>query len=198
MAECVPLDVGNVKAAADLAQKLGVDLTIVGPELPLVNGISDEFTRLGLAILGPGKNAAQLEGSKIFAKRFMERHGIPTAAVRGIIESPRDIDKALESATWPLVVKADGLCAGKGVLVTSVVSEAREFIGRLMERREFGDAGNHVLLEEGLEGQELSYIVLTDGKNFISLAPVRDHKRAFDNDKGPNTGAWGRIQRATC
>lgn len=191
VAECVPLDVSDVRAAADLAQKLGADLTIVGPELPLVNGISDEFTRLGLTILGPGKNAAQLEGSKIFAKRFMERHGIPTAEVRGILESPRDIDGALESARWPLVVKADGLCAGKGVLVTSAASEAKGFIRRLMAGREFGDAGNRVLLEEGLEGQELSYIVLTDGKNFISLAPVRDHKRAFDNDQGPNTGGMG-------
>ena len=190
-AECLPLDAGNVVAAADLAERLGVDLTIVGPELPLVNGIADEFARRGLAILGPGAAAAQLEGSKIFAKRFMERRGIPTAAVRGIFESAADADAVIESGPWPLVIKADGLCAGKGVLVASSAQEAAEFIERLIVKREFGDAGARVLLEEGLAGRELSYIVLTDGTNFISLAPTRDHKRAFDNDEGPNTGGMG-------
>ncbi|MFZ0883354.1 MAG: phosphoribosylamine--glycine ligase [Candidatus Acidiferrales bacterium] len=190
-AECVPLDAGNVTGAADLAAQLGFDLTIVGPELPLVNGIADEFARRGLAILGPGKAAAQLEGSKIFAKRFMERHGIPTAEVRGVCETAADAYASIDSNAWPLVIKADGLCAGKGVLVASDAREAAEFIERLMVKREFGDAGARVLMEEGLAGQELSYIVLTDGENFISLAPTRDHKRAFDNDEGPNTGGMG-------
>jgi phosphoribosylamine--glycine ligase len=190
-AECVPLNVGDVKAAADLAVKLGVDLTIVGPELPLVQGIADEFKQRGLAILGPPKMAAQLEGSKIFAKEFMTRNGIPTAGVYGAFESAREACAKLDSVAWPIVVKADGLCAGKGVLVTSAASEAKEFIGRLMNGDEFGDAGKRVLLEEGLAGKELSYIILTDGTNFISLAPVRDHKRAFDNDDGPNTGGMG-------
>ncbi len=190
-AECVQLNVGDVKAAADLAAKLGADLTIVGPELPLVEGIADEFKQRGLAILGPPKIAAQLEGSKIFAKEFMTRNGIPTADVYGAFESARDARAKLDSVSWPVVVKADGLCAGKGVLVTSSVGEAKQFIGRLMEGDEFGDAGKRVLLEEGLAGKELSYIILTDGTNFISLAPVRDHKRAFDNDEGPNTGGMG-------
>jgi phosphoribosylamine--glycine ligase len=190
-AECVPLEVGNVAAAADLAARLGADLTIVGPELPLVNGIANEFTRRGLAILGPSKAAAQLEGSKVFAKKFMERHGIPTAAVRGVFDSAVEAYVALESTTWPLVIKADGLCAGKGVLVASRAAEAASFIARLMEKKEFGDAGRRVLLEEGLSGHELSYIVLTDGTTFISLAPTRDHKRAFDHDEGPNTGGMG-------
>jgi len=190
-AECVPLNVGDVKAAADLATKLGADLTIVGPELPLVQGLADEFKQRGLAILGPAKIAAQLEGSKIFAKEFMTRNGIPTAGVYGAFESARDACAKLGSASWPVVVKADGLCAGKGVLVTSSASEAKEFIERLMEGDEFGDAGKRVLLEEGLAGKELSYIILTDGTNFISLAPVRDHKRAFDSDEGPNTGGMG-------
>jgi phosphoribosylamine--glycine ligase len=190
-AECVPLNVGDVKAAADLAVKLGADLTIVGPELPLVQGIADEFKQRGLAILGPPKMAAQLEGSKIFAKEFMTRNGIPTAGVYGAFESARDACAKLNSVSWPVVVKADGLCAGKGVLVTSSASEAREFIERLMQGDEFGDAGKRVLLEEGIAGQELSYIILTDGTNFISLAPVRDHKRAFDDDEGPNTGGMG-------
>ena len=190
-AECVPLNVGDVKAAADLAMKLGADLTIVGPELPLVQGIADEFGRRGLAILGPPKMAAQLEGSKVFAKEFMTRNGIPTAGVYGAFESAREACAKLDSVAWPVVVKADGLCAGKGVLVTSSASEAEEFVERLMKGDEFGDAGKRVLLEEGVTGKELSYIILTDGTNFISLAPTRDHKRAFDNDEGPNTGGMG-------
>ena len=190
-AECVALNAGDVKAAADLAARLGADLTIVGPELPLVQGIADEFKRRGLAILGPRKNAAQLEGSKIFAKEFMTRNGIPTAGVYGTFDSAREAIAKLDSVAWPVVVKADGLCAGKGVLVTSSASEAKKFIERLTNSDEFGEAGRRVLLEEGLDGKELSYIILTDGTNFISLAPTRDHKRAFDNDKGPNTGGMG-------
>jgi phosphoribosylamine--glycine ligase len=190
-AECIALDLSDVHAAADLATKLGADLTIVGPELPLVRGIADEFEKRGLALLGPSQKAAQLEGSKVFAKKFMERHRIPTAAVYGIFDSPIDAYTSLCSVDWPLVVKADGLCAGKGVLVTSSPDEANAFIDRLMEKNEFGEAGKTVLLEEGFTGQELSYIILTDGKNFVSLAPARDHKRAFDDDQGPNTGGMG-------
>lgn len=195
-AECVPLDVGDVSAAADLAEKLAVDLTICGPELPLVRGIADEFAKRGLALLGPTREAAQLEGSKVFAKKFMERHGVPTASTYGIYDSPIDAYTSLCSVDWPLVVKADGLCAGKGVLVTSSPDEASEFIDRLMERGEFGDAGKQVLMEEGLAGHELSYIILSDGKNFVSLAAARDHKRAFDNDQGPNTGGMGAFSAA--
>jgi phosphoribosylamine--glycine ligase len=190
-AECLPLDVKDVHAAADLATALGADLTIVGPELPLVHGIVDEFSRRGLAILGPTREAAQLEGSKIFSKKFMERHGIPTAAIYGICDSTAAARKALEKADWPVVIKADGLCAGKGVLVTSSRDEAAEFISRVMDQHEFGAAGDRVLIEEGLRGQELSYIVLTDGEHFIPMAPTRDHKRAFDGDEGPNTGGMG-------
>ena len=137
------------------------------------------------------KAAAQLEGSKIFAKEFMTRNGIPTAGVYGTCDSAGDAARNWIPLKWPVVVKADGLCAGKGVLVTSSASEAKEFIERLMNGDEFGDAGKRVLLEEGLDGKELSYIILTDGTNFISLAPTRDHKRAFDNDEGPNTGGMG-------
>jgi len=190
-AECLPLDLKDVSTAADLANSLGADLTIVGPELPLTLGIVDEFSRRGLAILGPPRETAQLEGSKIFAKRFMERHGIPTASIYGICDSARDARKALAGADWPVVIKADGLCAGKGVLVTPSRDEATEFISRVMDQHEFGDAGNLLLLEEGLKGQELSYIILTDGKHFIPMAPTRDHKRAYDNDEGPNTGGMG-------
>jgi phosphoribosylamine--glycine ligase len=190
-ADYLPLNLKDVRAAANLADKLGADLTVVGPELPLVLGIADEFASRGLALLGPGRRAAQLEGSKIFAKQFLHRHGIPTAAMYGVINSKTQVNGALESAKWPLVVKADGLCAGKGVLVTDSEAEARSFINRLLDGSEFGDAGKQVLLEEGLAGQELSYIVLTDGKNFVPMAPARDHKRAYDNDQGPNTGGMG-------
>ncbi len=190
-AECVALNASDAKAAADLAEKLGADLTIVGPELPLVNGVSDEFARRGLTILGPGQTAAQLEGSKIYAKEFMERHGIPTAATYGTFESASAAREALSAVRWPLVIKADGLCAGKGVLVTSSAEEAAGFVERLFAGGEFGDAGKRVLYEEALEGSELSYIILTDGEKFISMAPTRDHKRAYDDDRGPNTGGMG-------
>jgi phosphoribosylamine--glycine ligase len=163
----------------------------VGPELPLALGVVNEFSRRGLPILGPAREAARLEGSKIFSKQFMERHAIPTASVYGICESAAEARKALKKADWPVVIKADGLCAGKGVLVTSSPAEADEFISRLMEKREFGAAGERVLIEEGLAGEELSYIILTDGESFLPMAPTRDHKRAFDNDEGPNTGGMG-------
>jgi phosphoribosylamine--glycine ligase len=190
-AECIPLDLKDVNAAADLASKLGADLTIVGPELPLVSGIADEFARRGLMLLGPTEKAAQLEGSKIFAKQFLERHGIPTAPLYGIYDSEMDAYAALCAVEWPLVIKADGLCAGKGVLVTTSPDEATSFVTRLMENLEFGEAGKRILLEEGLSGEELSYIILTDGKDIVPLAPARDHKRAFDGDEGPNTGGMG-------
>ena len=190
-AECVAANVQDVSALASLAESLRPDLTVVGPELPLVLGIVDEFNRRGLPILGPTRAAAELEGSKVFAKEFMERHAIPTAPLYGIYDSPGDAYSALCAVDWPCVIKADGLCAGKGVLVAPNPDEATAFIDRLMEKREFGDAGNRVVLEEALEGEELSYIVLTDGQNFIPMVPTRDHKRALDGDQGPNTGGMG-------
>lgn len=189
--ECVPLNVGDTTAARNLAIRLGADLTVVGPELPLVNGIADEFRSRNLLLLGPSKAAAQLEGSKVFAKQFMERNRIPTAATIGVFESAEEAHKALGSASYPLVIKADGLAGGKGVLVTSSPAEAAQFVDRAMEKKEFGEGGCRVLFESALRGSELSYIILTDGKNFISLAPTRDHKRAFDGDQGPNTGGMG-------
>jgi phosphoribosylamine--glycine ligase len=190
-AECVPAEVHDVAALADLAAKLGADLTVVGPELPLVLGIVDEFEKRGLRIVGPSQAAAQLEGCKVFAKEFLERHQIPTAPTYGIYDTPGDAYSALCAVDWPCVIKADGLCAGKGVLVASSPDDATAFIDRLMEKREFGAAGERVILEEALAGEELSYIVLTDGTHFIPMAPTRDHKRAFDGDQGPNTGGMG-------
>jgi phosphoribosylamine--glycine ligase len=192
-AECMAADVGNIAGLAELAAKLGPDLTIVGPEQPLVLGIADEFAKRGLALLGPSREAAQLEGSKVFAKEFMARQNIPTAAPYGIFDSAVDAYTSLCEVDWPVVVKADGLCGGKGVLVTSSPDEATAFIERLMEKKEFGDAGSRVIIEEGLSGPEISYIVLTDGERFVPLAASRDYKRIFDGDNGPNTGGMGAI-----
>jgi len=190
-AECHPVDAKDVGAVARLAEQLKPDLTVVGPEVPLVAGVVDEFVRRGLRIIGPSKQAAEIEGSKVFAKEFMERHGIATAARYGVYDSPGDAYGALCAVDWPVAIKADGLCAGKGVLVTASPDEATAFIERLMEKREFGESGGRVLLEEALEGEELSYIVLTDGEHILPLAPTRDHKRVFDGNQGPNTGGMG-------
>ncbi len=193
IAECIPGDLAHVDKLAEVAQQLNPDVTIVGPEQPLVLGIADEFDKHGLRLLGPSRAAAQLEGSKVFAKQFMERHKIPTANVYGIFDNAVDAYTSLCEVDWPVVVKADGLCAGKGVLVTSSPDEATSFIERLMEKEEFGEAGRHAIIEEGLVGEEVSYIVLTDGTDFLPLAPSRDYKRAFDGDAGPNTGGMGAI-----
>ena len=193
IAECVAANPGDVSGMADIARKLNPDLTIVGPEQPLVLGIADEFANRGLPIVGPSRDAAQLEGSKVFAKEFMQRHGIPTASTYGIFDAAVDAYTSLCEVDWPVVVKADGLCGGKGVLVTSSPDEATAFIERLMEGNEFGDAGKRVIIEEGLSGPEISYMVLTDGEKFVPLAASRDYKRAFDDDMGPNTGGMGAI-----
>jgi len=191
VAECVSADPGRVADLADLAVRLGADLTIVGPEQPLVLGIADEFARRNLRLVGPRRQAAQLEGSKIFAKQFLARHAIPTARVYGLCDSAAEAYKTIGAVDGPVVLKADGLCAGKGVLVTAAPDEARSFVARVMENREFGDGGARLLIEEALSGSELSYIILTDGQHFVSLVPTRDHKRVFDGDQGPNTGGMG-------
>lgn len=193
IAECVTADLSDVSGMADMAAKLKPELTVVGPEQPLVLGISDEFAKRGLSIVGPSRDAAQLEGSKVFAKEFMQRHAIPTASTYGIFDAPVDAYTSLCEVDWPVVVKADGLCGGKGVLVTSSPDEATAFIERLMESKDFGDAGKRVIIEEGLSGAEISYIVVTNGHDFVPLAASRDYKRAFDGDLGPNTGGMGAI-----
>ena len=190
-AECVAVDVKDVAALAALGERLHPDLTLVGPELPLVNGIADEFAHRGLRLVGPSQQAAQLEGSKVFSKEFLLRNNIPTGPVYGIFDSAGDAYSALCAVDWPCVIKADGLAAGKGVLVAPTPDDATAFIDRLMVEREFGAAGDRVLLEEALSGPELSYIVLTDGETIFPLAPTRDHKRIFDGNRGPNTGGMG-------
>lgn len=190
-AECVTAASETPAGWADLAETLGADLTVVGPEGPLVAGVADEFVARGLKIVGPVRSAARLEGSKVFAKEFMTRHRIPTAPLYGVHDSPGEAYSALCAVDWPMVIKADGLCGGKGVLVASSPDDATTFIGRLMEERALGPGGDRVLLEEALEGQELSYIVLTDGETILPMVPTRDHKRVFDGNKGPNTGGMG-------
>ena len=190
-AECVSIDAGDVAAIIALAQKIQPDLTVVGPELPLVNGLVDAFRQRNWPIVGPSQQAAQLEGSKIFAKQFLQRHGIPTAKMVGTYDSATEAYAALHTVDWPVVIKADGLCAGKGVCLASDFASAHDFIERVMEKNELGPGGDRILLEETLEGDELSFILLTDGKTYAPLVPTRDHKRAFDSDQGPNTGGMG-------
>src|SRR5258708_7860474 len=187
-AECVAVDAGDVAAIVALAEKIQPDLTIVGPELPLVNGLTDAFRQRNWPIVGPSKQAAQLEGSKIFSKEFLERHHIPTAKMYGTYDSSVDVYKALGSVAWPVVIKANGLCAGKGVFLAPDLTTAKDFVERLMEKNELGPGGRRILLEETLEGEELSFIILTDGKRYAPLPPTRDHKRVLDGNQGPNTG----------
>jgi phosphoribosylamine--glycine ligase len=190
-AECVAADAGDVAAIVALAEKIHPTLTIVGPELPLVNGLTDAFRQRNWPIVGPSKQAAQLEGSKIFSKDFLVRHRIPTAKMYGTYDSPADAYIALRTVSWPVVIKADGLCAGKGVFLAPDFAAAKDFVERVMEKNELGPGGRRILLEETLEGEELSFIILTDGNRYAPLVPTRDHKRVFDGNQGPNTGGMG-------
>ena len=190
-AECLAIEAGDLTRLLAFAEKARPDLTVVGPELPLVNGVADLFRARNLPVVGPSQIAAQLEGSKIFSKEFLVRHKIPTAPMLGAFANAEDAVAALEDARYPLVMKADGLCAGKGVLLAANEEDAREFIDRAMRKNEFGAAGQKILLEETLEGQELSFIIVTDGERYAPLVPTRDHKRIFDGNRGSNTGGMG-------
>ncbi len=190
-AECVAIDAGDLGAIVALAEKIQPELTIVGPELPLVNGLTDAFRQRNWAVIGPSQEAAQLEGSKVFAKEFLARHHIPTAKMYGTYDSSADVYKALNSMAYPVVIKADGLCAGKGVFLAPDLAAAKDFVERVMEKNELGPGGRRILLEETLEGEELSFIILTDGERYAPLVPTRDHKRVFDGNQGPNTGGMG-------
>ncbi len=190
-AECIAVDSGDVPGLVGLVEKITPDLTVVGPERPLVNGISDAFAERKWPIIGPSRQAAQLEGSKIFSKEFLLRHNIPTAKTYGAYGTPQDAYAALSGVDWPVVIKADGLCAGKGVTLAPDPETAKEFLESLMEKNELGPGGHRVLLEETLEGDELSFIILTDGERYAPMVPTRDHKRVFDGNLGPNTGGMG-------
>lgn len=189
-AECLPVDVSSPAAILELANWLKADLTVVGPEAPLVAGVVDELERAGRPVVGPSKAAARLEGSKIFAKEFMARHGIPTARC-AIADSFSQAIESLAAFRCPVVVKADGLAAGKGVVVAQSLEEAARTLDEFMRRKTLGEAGERVVIEECLVGEEMSFIVLTDGQGVVQLAPTQDHKRLLDGDAGPNTGGMG-------
>ncbi|HUK87287.1 MAG TPA: phosphoribosylamine--glycine ligase [Terriglobales bacterium] len=189
-AECLPVDVKSVDAMAALASRLGADLTVVGPEVPLSLGVVDEFARRGLRIFGPTAEAARLESSKSFAKEFMQRCHIPTAHF-AICLSDEEVRKALPLFHPRIVVKADGLAAGKGVVIAQTREEAQAVAGEMLSGKLLGEAGARVVLEEFLQGEELSFLVVSDGERVLPLAAAQDHKRAGDGDTGPNTGGMG-------
>jgi phosphoribosylamine--glycine ligase len=180
----------DVAGLVDLAVAERADLVVVGPELPLTLGLTDALEARGLRTFGPTKAAARLEGSKSFMKRFCERHAIPTAAF-AVFDDPAEAERYVRAAPRPLVVKADGLAAGKGVVVSENAEEAIDAIDRIMRKREFGEAGRVVVLEERLAGEEASFHVICDGSRVVALAPAQDHKRVGDGDRGPNTGGMG-------
>jgi phosphoribosylamine---glycine ligase len=191
-ARCLPADVSAPADLLAIAESQGIDLTVVGPELPLSRGVVDAFNAANRAIVGPTRAAAALEWSKAFAKDFMARHRVPTAGFR-VCESSDAALMAIRSGefTFPLVIKADGLAAGKGVVIAEDASTAEAVVAAMMVDRRFGDAGDRIVLEEFLVGQEASYFILADGTNFIQLGSAQDHKRIFDDDRGPNTGGMG-------
>lgn len=189
-AECVPIDLKSLESIVGIASQLKPDLTVVGPELPLQLGIVDEFTRRGWPVFGPTKAAAQLETSKSFAKEFMQRHRIPTSHY-AICDSLDDVNDAIGRFSTPVVVKADGLAAGKGVVICSTKDQAIAAASDMLSGKMLGDAGARVVIEECLKGDELSFLVLSDGERVAPLVAAQDHKRAGDGDTGPNTGGMG-------
>mgnify|MGYP003984663217 CR=1 FL=1 len=185
----VPISVDDLDGLADFAQKNNC-FTVVGPEDPLAAGIVDKFNKLGLKVFGPSQQAAQLESSKIWAKDFMKRNEIPTARFE-IFDDPQKAQEYVKSLDYNVVVKADGLAAGKGVIVCNGNDEAISAIQTILVNKTFGDAGNRIIIEERIDGIEASYIALSDGDVAIPMASSQDHKRIFDNDNGPNTGGMG-------
>lgn len=195
LAELVSISADDVSALSRFARDERIDLTVVGPELPLTLGIVDELERHGLRVFGPNRDGAQLEGSKAFTKELLRKHEIPT----GYFSSFTDADEAMQyvhEVGPPLVVKADGLAAGKGVVICQTVREAEEAVDEILRSRIFGEAGARIVIEEFLEGEEVSFIALTDGRTVLPFASSQDHKRAFDGDRGPNTGGMGAYSPA--
>jgi phosphoribosylamine--glycine ligase len=189
-AECLPADLKSLESMVALATRLQPDLTVVGPELPLTLGVVDEFTRRGWRAFGPTQAAARLESSKSFAKEFLQRHHIPTAPF-AICDSIEQVKSALGHFHAPVVVKADGLAAGKGVVIAKSKEEAGSVAAEMLSGKMLGDAGSRVVLEECLKGDELSFLVFSDGERVAPLVGAQDHKRVGDGDTGPNTGGMG-------
>ena len=195
-AECIPADIKNLDSMIAAANRVRPDLTIVGPEVPLMLGVVDEFTRRGWRTFGPTRAAAQLETSKSFAKEFLQRHHIPTAHY-AICDSAEQVRAALPHFHTPIVVKADGLAAGKGVVIARTKDEAATAATEMLSGRMLGEAGSRVVLEEFLEGDELSFLVVSDGERVAPLVAAQDHKRAGEGDTGPNTGGMGAYTTPT-
>ncbi len=198
IADCVPIDTSNIVEVADFAQMIKADLTVVGPELPMVLGIGDEFARRGLPIFSPSRAAAELEGSKAFAREFMQRHKVPSPAYR-ICRTLEDAKKTVKAAPFgfPMVLKADGLASGKGTILAKDAAEATAAVDLMMTEKKFGNAGDRLVIEEFLNGEEVSFLVLSDGARVVPLMSAQDHKRAQDGDQGPNTGGMGAVSPAT-
>jgi len=195
IAECIDIDISDHEALLDFVKYDWIDLTIVGPEDPLTKGIVDRFEREGRRCMGPVKDAAMLEASKVFAKEFMRRYNIPSAEYK-TFTSYLHAEEHVRMKGAPIVIKADGLAAGKGVFVAETVTEAISALRLIMKEKAFGPAGERVVVEECLEGEEASYLVFTDGKTILPMASSQDHKRVYDNDEGPNTGGMGAYSPA--
>ncbi|MCK9572056.1 MAG: phosphoribosylamine--glycine ligase [Candidatus Omnitrophica bacterium] len=194
-AECINIKSEDIFGLLEFARREKIDLTVVGPEVPLSMGIVDEFQKAGLKIFGPNKSAARLEASKVFSKELMAKYNVPTADFK-VFDDPAAADKYIEEIGAPCVVKADGLAAGKGVVVAKSIEQAKQAVGAMMRDKVFGNAGNKIIIEECLKGQEASILVITDSKAVMALASAQDHKRVFDNDAGPNTGGMGAYSPA--
>ncbi|WP_432643055.1 phosphoribosylamine--glycine ligase [Acidaminococcus sp.] len=190
LAECVDLDITDLSGLADWAEKHAIDLTVVGPEAPLVAGIVDVFKARGLTIFGPSAKAAEIEGSKIFSKELMQKYGVPTAFFK-VCDNLADARAFVEEKGAPIVIKADGLAAGKGVVVAMTKDKAMEALDEMMGDHKFGAAGNRVVIEEFMDGEEASLLAFTDGKTIVPMLAAQDHKRVDDGDQGPNTGGMG-------
>ena len=196
LAECENMDVeGALEPMSQFARDNKIDLTLIGPENPLANGIVDHFEGLGLKVFGPSKAAAEIEASKVFSKELVNKYGIPTAK-SGTFDDPQEAAAYIREVGVPIVVKADGLAKGKGVIVCHELQEALDAVDTIMVQKEFGDAGNRVLVEECLVGEEASFIAFTDGKNIVPMSSSQDHKPIYDGDRGPNTGGMGAYSPA--
>lgn len=190
LAQCIDLSVENIQGLADFAEQEKIDLTVVGPEAPLVAGLVDEFKARGLKVFGPSAAAAELEGSKIFMKDLLKKYCIPSAGYAVFTESGPALEYIRQKGA-PLVVKADGLAAGKGVIVAATVEEASQAAIDMLDKKVFGEAGEKIIVEDCLIGEEVSLLAFTDGKTVVPMVPAQDHKRAYDGDLGPNTGGMG-------
>jgi phosphoribosylamine---glycine ligase len=195
IAEPVNIKADDIKSLAKFASENDIGLTVVGPENPLSKGIVDIFQQNGLIIFGPSERAARIEASKVFSKNFMKKHGIPTAEFE-TADNFKEAKKKVASHGYPVVIKADGLAAGKGVFVCNKKDEADEALKKIFIDKIFSDSGNSVVIEDKLEGEEATYMVITDGRNIIPLSSSQDHKAIYDDDKGPNTGGMGAYSPA--